>query len=75
MLFRIVGRVGCEGHPVTLIPSQTWRVECKYELFFKPKLTLIFSLRLRACVFMYKCHLNLKESSKQTGTAAPVFGY
>lgn len=28
-----VGQDGCVGHPVTLIPSQTWCVECKYELF------------------------------------------
>lgn len=54
-----VGQDGCVGHPVTLIPSQTWCVECKYELFLK--LTLIFPLSLCACVFMYKC--------QQTGPA------
>lgn len=41
VLFLIVGQVGCEGHPVTLIPSQTWCVDCKYDLlFFKPSYTI-----------------------------------
>lgn len=71
MLCLNLGQVGCVGCPVTLIPSQTCCVECKYELFYQAYL----AFSLSACVFMYKSHSTLKESSKQTGTTASVFEY